>query len=70
MSQNWTEMDHPALQLSIFLILAITDTSNAVYNRYVAKVDTRVSSSDDHWHSDVERNAEFYYEHLLAYSSV
>lgn len=36
-------MDHPVLQLSIFLILAITDTSNAVYNRYVAKMDTKVS---------------------------
>lgn len=31
-------MDHPFLQLSIFLTLASFDTGNAIYNRYIAQV--------------------------------
>lgn len=35
-------MDFPFLQLSIFLLLAAIDTGNAVYNRYVAQVESKV----------------------------
>lgn len=39
-------MDYPFLQLAIFLLLAIVDTGNAIYYRYVVKVETKVSISD------------------------
>ncbi len=40
---NWSEMEFLALRLAAFLLLAGVDTGVAVYYRYVAGVDTRVS---------------------------
>jgi len=40
---NWGEMEFPALRLLAFLLLAGVDTGVAIYYRYVAGVDTRVS---------------------------
>ena len=40
---NWGEMEVPALRLAAFLLLVGVDTGVAVYYRYVALVDTRVS---------------------------
>jgi membrane associated rhomboid family serine protease len=40
---NWGEMEVPALRLVAFLLLIGVDTGVAVYYRYVALIDTRVS---------------------------
>ena len=40
---NWGEMEFPALRLLAFLLLAGVDTGVAIYYRFVAGVDTRVS---------------------------
>jgi len=40
---NWGEMEFPVLRLLAFLLLAGVDTGVAIYYRYVAFVDTKVS---------------------------
>ena len=40
--QNWSEMQFPLLNLSIFLILAVVDVGAAVYTRYVLQIDNKV----------------------------
>ncbi len=40
---NWGEMEFPLLRLLAFLVLAGVDTGVAIYYRYVAEVDTKVS---------------------------
>ncbi|XP_018562743.1 rhomboid-related protein 2-like [Anoplophora glabripennis] len=39
---NWKEMSFPAVQLLIFLIVAGSDISTAIYNRYVLDIDEHI----------------------------
>ncbi|XP_065201670.1 rhomboid-related protein 3 isoform X1 [Planococcus citri] len=40
---NWTEMDHPVLQLLIFVTLITFDFGNSIYDRYIEKRETKTA---------------------------
>ncbi|KAJ8917355.1 hypothetical protein NQ315_002377 [Exocentrus adspersus] len=39
---NWKEMSFPAIQLLVFVIVAASDISTAIYNRYVLDIDEHI----------------------------